>query len=574
MEATTPTTQQTASHPLGSTLPTQDSGVPKIALGWLLIGAVILLALSPLVYQHCIQMMIRPHYQFFPLAIVGALVLVFVRFRQSNSIPVPGSSTLTVVGFGLSYTMLLAAEVLYSSWLGSVAAIFTLASMVYAVGGARWLRNAFPSLVLLALIIPPPFALDRHIILSLKIVTTKWSSHLLDYLGVYHNMAGNVVEIPGSRLLVEDACSGINSFFSLGACTVFLVFFYRRHWLHAILLLPLALGWVLAANVLRVVTITVCKVRWGIDLSEGWRHEALGIVVFLIAVAMVWSTDRCLLFLSAPSEPKEPKATEPPQSEDADDQVGNGSMSLLPSWLEASPKPKHWLLAGAYVLAFSLHLSTYGFLQVGETWADTAESLPPVAGLAEKDLPAVIRGWNRTEFETTSRNPGSAFGELSKTWTYEKGGLKAIVSLDFPFPAWHDLPGCYTAQGWLLTNESLSTAKKEQSGSKSKIGYVAVEMADAAAKKGYLVFGEFNIRGKELAPRKGGASLSARRHASVLEKWTSFGPERPQADPSPPVYQFQVFVETYRPLNSDAKQDIEGLYAEALEHLLRAGRWD
>ncbi len=568
MEATTPTVEQPANRSLPSSFQSsRESNPSTISLGWLVIAGAIILALAPLVYQHCVQMIIRPHYQFFPLAIVGAIVLAVVRWRESRLDLVPGSSALTVVAFGLSVTTLLAAELLYSSWLGSVAALLTLASIAYVFGGTSLVWRFLPALVLLSLVIPPPFELDRQIILSLKAITTQWSSRVLDYVGLRHNMAGNVVEIPGARaveqLLVEDACSGINSFFSIAACTVFLVFFYRRHWVHALLLIPSAFAWVLAANVTRVVTITICKVWWGVDLSHGWRHETLGVVVFLLAFGMVWSTDRFLLFLFAPSEPKE--ASKPSEGEDhAQEQV----TTRLPAWVCSSPKAKHWLLGGLYVLILVLHFGAYGFL-ASESWPNAEEAKRPMVGVTAEELPKTIGGWNQMRFQSTEREAGSAFGELSSTWTYEKRDLKAIVSVDYPFPNWHDLTRCYTSQGWVLLDERVHEA-----GEKHPIGFVEVEMKNSAAQKGYLLYGQFNLAGKGLNPRKGGMRLSPHRHASALQKWMSLGSEVPRTDPPAPVYQFQVFVKTYRPLTAEDRKEVEVLYLATQEHLLRTGRWN
>ena len=137
------------------------------------------------------------------------------------------------------------------------------AALLYAVGGARLFRAALPAWLLLWLIIPPPFELDRQLILWLQSLTTRWASAVLDFLGQYHVLAGNVVEIGGRRLFVEEACSGVNSLFSAAACTLFFVFLVRRPPLHAALLLAASVGWVLAANVVRVAGIAYVLARWG-----------------------------------------------------------------------------------------------------------------------------------------------------------------------------------------------------------------------------------------------------------------------------------------------------------------------
>src|SRR5436853_413288 len=80
-----------------------------------------------------------------------------------------------------------------------------------------------PAWFFLWLLIPPPLNLDQRLVTRLQTFTARQSSRLLDQLGVLHVMQGNVVVIPHKHLLVEEACSGINSLFSMLACTLFFV---------------------------------------------------------------------------------------------------------------------------------------------------------------------------------------------------------------------------------------------------------------------------------------------------------------------------------------------------------------
>src|SRR5205807_2642759 len=103
---------------------------------------------------------------------------------------------------------------------------------------------------------------------------------VLDLVGVYHVLAGNVVEVGGRPLLVEEACSGIHSLFAVLAVTWFYAGWTRRAPLPAGVLLVAAVGWVLAANVTRVVAVAWADDAWGLDLATGWAHDALGLLLF------------------------------------------------------------------------------------------------------------------------------------------------------------------------------------------------------------------------------------------------------------------------------------------------------
>src|SRR5262249_50667112 len=245
----------------------------------------------PLLIVHGRQIWLRPHYQFFPFVLLGAAFLAFTRLRDLGPLS-PGAARWSLPLVGFAWALLAVAELLYSSWLGAVATLLLLAAVLFALGGGRLFRAALPAWLLLWLAVPPPFELDRQLILWLQSLTAQWSSRVLDLLGVFHVMAGNVVEIGGRRLLVEEACSGVNSLFSIFACTLFFVFWARRPLVQSLLLLTAAVAWVIVANVARVTLVAYACARWGLDLTAGWRHEGLGVLLFAVALGLLWSTDR------------------------------------------------------------------------------------------------------------------------------------------------------------------------------------------------------------------------------------------------------------------------------------------
>src|SRR5438477_618134 len=75
-------------------------------------------------------------------------------------------------------------------------------------------------------------------------------------LNIWHVMSGPGVEIGGRRLLVEEACSGIRSLFSVLAATRFFGLWVRRPPVRALCLVLSAVGWVLLGNIVRVVAMT------------------------------------------------------------------------------------------------------------------------------------------------------------------------------------------------------------------------------------------------------------------------------------------------------------------------------
>jgi exosortase len=520
----------------------RDRATPRpVPWGAYIAAGCLLLAHLPLLAAHAQQIWLRPHYQFFPLVVVGAAVLLVARTRQLGELTPPAAGR-AALWFAAAAAVLAAAELLHSSWLGAVSAVLSAGAALYAAGGAKLLRAGAPALVLLCVAIPPPLELDRTLILALQSLTAGWGSRVLDLLGVYHVLAGHVVETPGRQFFVEEACSGVNSLFSVFGCTLFFVFFHRRRPVPAVLLLCAAVAAVLAANVVRVAGVVYLGTAHGIDLADGWRHDALGYALFAVVLLFVLSADQLLLFLTAPpaGAPAEPAAAPT-------------------RWSGPAPRLA-WLVAAAFAVLPTGHLALYGAGDLaGRTASDGAGLNLEVP---EAALPERVGRWERQDFATVRRNPGSEFGEFSSAWVYRFGGRRATVSLDYPFPAWHDLTRCYTSQGWEIDEETVRPAPE---------GFVEVRLTKPAYRCGYLLFAEFDRRGAPLAARRGGPHLALQRHDSALRRlWGRAAGGAPPSDSPGPVLQLQLLVETYSPLSGDEEAEARAFFARALKELPRA----
>jgi exosortase len=498
----------------------------------------LVLAHLPLLAAHAQQMWLRPHYQFFPFVVVGAIVLLVARTRSLGKLT-PADTLHGLLAFAMPAALLAIAELLHSSWLGAVSAVLSAGAALFAVGGTRLLRAGLPTLLLLCVAIPPPLELDRTLILVLQTWTAQCGSRVLDLLGVYHVLAGHVVQTAGRQFFVEESCSGVNSLFSVFGCTLFFVFFHRRHPVPAALLLVTAVAWVLAANVVRVVGVVYLGTAHGIDLSDGWRHDALGYALFAVVLLLVVSTDQLLLFLTASPGPFAEPAPAPTR-------WSSPAFGLT------------WLVAATFGALLACHLALYGTGDIASrATANTSDPKPEAPTVAS--LPERIGCWERQEFTTTRRNPGSEFGEFSSVWIYQCDTRRATLSLDYPFPTWHDLTRCYTSQGWVIEEENIYPGAD---------GFVEVKLTKPAYRSGYLLFAEFNGHGERFEARRGGPHLSLQRHDSALQRlWSRATGETVSSDPAGPVLQMQLFVETFSPLGDDDQAEARAFFVRARQAL-------
>ena len=82
---------------------------------------------------------------------------------------------------------------------------------------------------MLWLLVPLPFRWDVRLVFALQDWSSRAASLMLDFWGVDHLLAGHILELPHQQFLVEEACSGIQSLFSLLAFAAI----YREQYVEA-----------------------------------------------------------------------------------------------------------------------------------------------------------------------------------------------------------------------------------------------------------------------------------------------------------------------------------------------------
>lgn len=175
-----------------------------------------------------------------------------------------------------------------------VAFLGAVAGTIGAFWGTALLRRlAFP-LGYLLLTIPLPKTWDDAITLPLQSVATGAAETVFDALGWIVVRQGNVLHLPGLKLLVEDACSGIHSLYALFALGVaFVAFVDRPAWLRGTLVastVPIAV----TANALRVIVTGILAYRVDPSYAQGLSHETTGMIVFGTGLVLLLLLDWCL----------------------------------------------------------------------------------------------------------------------------------------------------------------------------------------------------------------------------------------------------------------------------------------
>ena len=412
----------------------------------------------PLLVVHFQQLWSRPHYQYFPMVLVAVAILY--QLRRTDSDREIAQTRPLLAGLGLLAGVALAsyAVLRISPLLCCTAWLLTMVAFVSRTPVKSWAAWA-----LLWLLLRLPQGRDVWLIQWLQKITTQISSGVLDQLHIDHIQEGHVLAFPDRKLLVEEACSGVVSLFTIVATAAIFGAFLRRSFFHTILLMVAGAFWAGAANILRVVSIAVCIERYGIDLTSGWPHDFLGLAVFCVTLVTLFSTDALLRFVTGPVGLDDMSLSEQIH-ENLLVRIWNRlfwprherQTALLEEQTPITPfiPGKSW---GFLVVATSIIFCTLSAVQIWGGIGPFSSRLgigSAIDSLAKESLPHEMAGWTMTEFHRVDRSATSEFGHHSRQWTFRQGDLTAIVSIDFPFPEWHNLDVCYRGVGWKVGAQS------------------------------------------------------------------------------------------------------------------------
>jgi exosortase B len=183
--------------------------------------------------------------------------------------------------------------------------IFEFGSQPLVAAGALLLMKGKPALRLawfhvlyMVFMIPLPGIFVDAVTGPLK----QWVSVIVEgvlYAAGYPiSRTGVTMTIGQYQLLVADACSGLNSMFSLSALgTLFMYIMARKSNVHNAIMLLSILPIAFAANIVRVITLVLVTYHLGDEAGQGFLHGAAGMVLMLVALFIFFVLDHGLVWL-------------------------------------------------------------------------------------------------------------------------------------------------------------------------------------------------------------------------------------------------------------------------------------
>ena len=170
-----------------------------------------------------------------------------------------------------------------------------LAGLLLVLGGWPVLKALWFPLAFLAFLVPLPGFILEAATAPLKNFVSHAVEVLLYQAGYPIARSGVVLAIGKYQLLMADACSGLNSLYSLAALgCLYLYLTPRAGLLRGALLLASILPIAVIANVLRVLALVLITYHYGDEAGQSFLHDFAGVALFASALAMLFGLDAVL----------------------------------------------------------------------------------------------------------------------------------------------------------------------------------------------------------------------------------------------------------------------------------------
>jgi exosortase B len=164
---------------------------------------------------------------------------------------------------------------------------------------------AFPIFFIL-FAVPLPGAVVDALTQPLKQAVSWAAEGILYAMGYPVSRTGVILRVGQYQLLVADACAGLNSMFTLEALGLLYMNIVGhtsklRNVLLAILIIPMAF----IANIIRVMILVLVTFHFGDEAGQGFVHGAAGMVLFAVALVLMFIIDGILGFFFRKKEGKQ-----------------------------------------------------------------------------------------------------------------------------------------------------------------------------------------------------------------------------------------------------------------------------
>ena len=234
-----------------------------------------------------------------PIIFVLALWLIYRQWpRMMEKSASKPSSAMGWVIFAIALLLYIIGRSLQVQIFEIGSLIWMLAAILLIKRGGSALKVMWFPLFFMLFMIPLPGTLVIMLTMPMKMAVSYVTEHILYWADYPIARSGVILQIGQYQLLVADACAGLQTLLTLEALGLFYLNVVRhtsvfRNVTLAILIIPISF----AANVIRVITLTLITYYFGDAAGQGFIHGFAGMVLFLSALILIMGMDTLLQFI-------------------------------------------------------------------------------------------------------------------------------------------------------------------------------------------------------------------------------------------------------------------------------------
>jgi exosortase B len=277
-----------------------DAKPRRGGLEWLAVVAGLLVLYVPTFYDVALALWPQDDHAHGPIVLA---VIAWLFWDKRQVLLAPPARTAPLTGF----TLLVLGLIAYALGRSQDISLFEVGALAPVLAGVLLVARGWPAvralwfaLLFIVFLVPLPGFLVDALTLPLKEQVSAAAGHLLYIAGYPIARNGVVLNVGQYQLLVADACSGLQSMFALSALGLLYLYLMRyKSWLHNALLLAGILPIAFGANIVRVMMIVLVTYHFGDAAGQSFVHGLSGMVLFIIALVILFSFDALLRLVGA-----------------------------------------------------------------------------------------------------------------------------------------------------------------------------------------------------------------------------------------------------------------------------------
>ena len=235
-----------------------------------------------------------------PLVIATGGWLIWRQRSELKTRGRPGNIWIVCLALVPALAMYIAGEAFDFITLEALGLYIAAGAIFYSLFGAGEIARNWFIFVYLLFAVPPPRSWLDMVTSPLKQFVSSVATALLQACGLPVSHQGVVLYAAQYQFLVEDACSGLNSIIGLIAISLLYIYLARgSSWRYAAVLAVLTIPVAIIANVIRIIVLILLTLWAGDDVAQGFMHFAAGIMLFAIALGLVFLIDLALASFSS-----------------------------------------------------------------------------------------------------------------------------------------------------------------------------------------------------------------------------------------------------------------------------------